>query len=416
MRLYAASYLLPVEGPPIAGGALAVEEGEIVAVGTLDLLRTVCPGEVTEYPGCVIMPGLVNAHTHLELTHFPAWRMRHGMEYSPRTFVDWLIQVVKVKRGVTLEELRHSVREGLRISLESGSTAVGEILSRRDLLPLYGESPLAGRLSFEAIGQEPARWGGLLAELEQLVAQPVGGFLPGVSPHTPYTVSEEFGRELGVRARQWGVPGTVHCAESAAEGEFLSDATGPLAEIFYPHVHWEQYLTPPRRTTPVRYLDGLGLLTPGTAAVHCVHVTPADAELLRAREVSVVLCPRSNDRLAVGTAPAHLFKKLGIPLALGTDSLASNDSLSLFDEARFAAALWPGLFPPEELLYLMTLGGARVLGIEEQTGSLVPGKRADFIVVEASGTPGQLPERIIHDGKLREVFAQGDPLGDRAAA
>ena len=126
----------------------------------------------------------------------------------------------------------------------------------------------------------------------------------------------------------------------------------------------------------------------------------------------MILCPRSNDRLNVGKAPADLFKKLGIPLALGTDSLASNDSLSLFDEARFAASLWPGLFPPEELLYMMTLGGARVLGLEELSGSLIPGKRADFLVVEASGTPEQLPERIIHEGKLREVFAQGGSLSD----
>ena len=410
MAIYAASYLLPVEGPPIAGGALAVEEGEIVAVGNLDLLKAVCPGEVFEFPGCVIMPGLVNAHSHLELTHFPAWKLRHGMEYSPRTFVDWLIQVIKVKRGVTDEEFRHSVREGIRISLQSGTTALGEVLSRRELLPLYDQSPLAGRLFFEAIGHDPARCRGLMSELELSMDQPMGGFLPGLSPHAPYTISPEFGRDLGKQAGEWGIPTAIHCAESVEEGTFLFDTSGPLAETFYHHVHWEQYLSAPRRTTPVRYLDELGLLTPGATLVHCVHVTPADAEIMRDRELSVVLCPRSNDRLNVGKAPAHLFRKLGIPLALGTDSLASNDSLSLLDEARFAADCWPGLFPPEELLYMMTLGGARALGLEDLTGSLVPGKRADFLVVEAGGTPEQLPQRIIHEGRLREVFARGIPF------
>ena len=414
MRLYAASYLLPVEGLPIAGGAIAVEDGEIVAVGTLDLLKAVCPGEVTEFPGCVIMPGLVNAHSHLELTHFPAWKMRHGMDYAPRSFVDWLIQVVKIKRGVTDEDLRHSVREGIRISLESGTTTLGEILANRGMVPLYGESPLAGRLYFEAIGHDPARCATLLTELRRAAAGLTGGFLPGLSPHTSYTLSENFTRDLGERGREWLLPCTIHVAESADESAFLFDATGAIAETFYPHVHWEAYLPPARKTTPVRYLDGLGLLTPGTAAVHCVHVTPADAEILKEREVSVVLCPRSNDRLNVGTAPAHLFRKLGIPLAFGTDSLASNDTLSLFDEARFAADLWPGLFPPEELLYMMTLGGARVLGLEDMTGSLVPGKRADFIVVEAGGTPDQLPERIIGEGKLMEVFVAGEPLAGPA--
>ena len=410
MQLYAASYLLPIEGPPIAGGAIAVEDGEIIAVGNLDLLTAVCPGEVTEFPGCVIMPGLVNAHSHLELTHFPAWKMRHGMDYAPRSFVDWLIQVVKIKRGVTEEDLRHSVREGIRISLESGTTMLGEILSHRGLIPLYEESPLAGRLYFEAIGHDPLRCATLLAEVERAAALSMGGFLPGFSPHTPYTISERFTRELGERAREWMLPCAVHVAESAEESAFLFNADGAIAETFYPHVHWEAYLPPARKTTPVRYLDGLGLLTPGMAAIHCVHVTPADAKILKEREVSVVLCPRSNDRLNVGTAPAHLFRKFGIPLAFGTDSLASNDSLSLFDEARFAADLWPGLFPPEELLYMMTLGGARVLGLEDVAGSLAPGKRADFIVVEADGTPEQLPERIIGKGKLIEVFSAGVPL------
>ncbi len=386
---------------------MAVEEGEIVAVGTLDLLKAVCPGEVTEFPGCVIMPGLVNAHSHLELTHFPAWKIHQGVEYSPRSFVDWLIQVIKVKRGVGAEEIRHSVREGMRISLESGTTALGDVLGRRELIPLYGQSPLAGRLYLEALGQEPGLCRGLPAELERAMALPLGDFLPGISPHSPYTFSEALGRELGSKALLWDVPCAIHCAESAAEVAFLFDTSGPLAELFYPHVHWEQYLPPPRGISPVRYLDGLGLLTPGSAVIHCVHVIPADAEILRDREVSIVLCPRSNERLNVGRAPAELYRKLGIPLALGTDSLASNDSLSLFEEARFAAACWPGLFLPEELLYMITLGGARALGLDDLTGSLVPGKRADFLVVEAAGTPEQLPGRIIQEGKLREVFAKG---------
>ncbi len=415
MHVYAASYLLPVEGPPIAGGALAVEDGEIVAVGTLDLLQAVCPGEVTEFPDCVIMPGLVNAHSHLELTHFPDWKVRLGSNSSPQTFIDWLMEIIKVKRGVTDMEFRHSVEEGLRLSLEAGTTALGEVLSRRELLTLYGDSTLAGRLYLEALGQEPNRCRGLLTELELAASELMGGFLPGISPHAPYTFSEEFGRELGLRARQWDVPCAIHCAESMEEVSFLQDASGPLAEIFYPHVHWEQYLPSPRRISPVRYLDDLGLLNPGNAIVHCVHVTPDDAAVLRDREVSVVLCPRSNERLNVGKAPAQLFKKLGIPLAFGTDSLASNDSLSLFDEARFAAASWPGLFPPEELLYMMTLGGARALGLEDMTGSLIPGKRADFLVVEAGGIPEQLPERIIHEGRLREVFARGVPFSHRAS-
>src|ERR1043166_1115477 len=105
MQIYAASYLLPMSGPPVAGGAIAVDSGTIVATGTLTELRRLFVAPVREFPGCVIMPGLINGHSHLELTHFPAWKIRKDLDYTPRTYVDWIIQVIKVRRGLTHEEL-----------------------------------------------------------------------------------------------------------------------------------------------------------------------------------------------------------------------------------------------------------------------------------------------------------------------
>jgi len=414
MRIYAASHLLPVSSPPIEGGALLVDKGSIVEVGKLSDLLSRYSAPVTEFPGCAVIPGLVNAHSHLELTHFPSWKLRKGIDYSPRTYVDWVIQVIKIRRGLTRHELEQSVLEGIRISLESGTTAVGEIVSDPWLLNFYRLSPLAGRLYLEAIGQDPLRCGELLELLDETLAGFDGtGLLPGISPHAPHTLSAGFFGDLVALAERRRVPLAVHLAESRAEVDFLFDSGGGIAGKLYPFVGWESYLPPPRRTTPAVYLDSLGVLRPGTVAVHCVHITPAEAEIMKERCVAVVLCPRSNDRLDVGNAPVRLLRKSGIPLALGTDSLASNDSLSLLDEARFLLDRFPGEFTPAETLRLATLSGAEAIGLEQMVGSLETGKRADFLVMSLPGRGGTggLCDALIREGKVLEVFTSGGRLG-----
>lgn len=414
MRIYAASHLIPVSSPPLEGGALAVEQGKIVAVGRLSELTSRYSAPVAEFPGCALIPGLVNAHSHLELTHFPSWKIRKGIDYSPRTYVDWVVQVIKIRRGLSRHELEQSVLEGIRISLESGTTAIGEIVSDPWLLNFYRLSPLAGRLYLEAIGQDPLRCAALLALLDETVAGFDGtGLLPGISPHAPHTLSAGFCGDLGKLAERHAVPLAVHLAESRAEVDFMFDSGGPIAEKLYPFVGWDSYLPPPRRTTPAAYLDGLGVLRPGTVAAHCVHITPSEADILKERGVAVALCPRSNDRLDVGSAPVRLLKKCGIPLALGTDSLASNDSLSLLDEARFLLDSFPGEFTPAEVLRMATLSGAEVLGLARETGSIEPGKRADFLVVSLPENAGSwgVCEAVVGEGKVLEVFTAGSRLG-----
>lgn len=410
MQIFAASYIFPISSPPVAGGAIAVDNGLIVDLGPLEELRKVHAAPVHEFPGCTIMPGLVNAHTHLELTHFPSWKLRKGIDYSPRTYIDWVIQVIKIRRALSHDELVHSVREGIHKSLECGTTTVGDILTDRSLLPLYQDSPLSGRLYSEAIGQNPLQCEAMLHSLEKIVASfHPGSLLPGISPHAPHTLSAHFMGEVSALARRLSVPTAIHLAESPEETAFFHDSTGKIAELLYPYAGWEDYIPPPRRTTPVTYLDSLGVLNPQTTVVHCVHVTPADAEVLRQRGVTAVLCPRSNDRLAVGRAPVALLKKAGIPLALGTDSLASNDTLSLWDEMRFLRRQFPGVFTPGEVLKLATLGAAGALHVEGASGSLERGKRADFLVMKTAPVRSltELPEALIEAGQLEEVFIGG---------
>ncbi len=417
MKIVAASYLLPVSSPPVEGGALVIDKGRIIALGKLaEVGASYYTLPVEEYPGCVIMPGFVNAHSHLELTHFPAWKIRKGIDYSPRTYVDWVIQVIKITRSLTRHERELSLREGIRISLESGTTAIGDIGTDASYLPIYGESAMTGRIYLEAIGQDLLRCSALMARLETDLSLFGGSrVFPGLSPHAPHTLSEALMKDVANLAAARSVPMAIHLAESREEMDFLFDSTGKIADLLYPHVGWQDYIPSPRRTTPVEYLERLGILRAAPTAIHCVHVTSADAELLRKRGVRVVLCPRSNDKLDVGKAPAHLMKKAGIPLALGTDSLASNDSLSMQDEMNFLWRNFPGVFTPEEILHMATLGGAGAIGLAHETGSLEEGKRADFLVMGLAGIPPQddLPRAILEEGRLVEVVAGGEYLGKR---
>jgi cytosine/adenosine deaminase-related metal-dependent hydrolase len=413
MKIVAASYLLPVSAPPVEGGALVADKGRIVAVGSLSHLRALYSAPVQEFPGCVIMPGFVNAHSHLELTHFPSWKIRKGIDYSPRTYVDWVIQVIKINRGLTHSEKELSLHEGIRISLESGTTAIGDIVCDVTSLPVYGKSVLSGRVYLEAIGQDPMRCNSLLEKLKSELLRLTGSpMLPGLSPHAPHTLSEEFFKEVAGFAAGHSIPMSIHVAESREEMDFLFDSTGKIADLLYPQVGWQDYIPAPRKATPVEYLDSLGILDHSPTAVHCVHVTAADVEILKRRGVRVVLCPRSNDKLDVGKAPAYLFKKAGITLALGTDSLASNDSLSMQDEMTFVAQNFEGVFTPGEILRMATLGGAEAIHMDHETGSLEEGKMADFLVMnlEKAASEKDLPSAILEEGKLQEVATRGEFL------
>jgi aminodeoxyfutalosine deaminase len=413
--IYAASWLINPNTPPIAGGALLVSDARVAAVGTLSELAGAHSAPVVEFPGSAIIPGFVNAHTHLELTHFPSWKLRTHVEFNPRRFVDWIIQLVKIRRGLKDEDILASLREGVRMCLESGTTAVGEIVTNPALAPCYHSSPLAGRLFFELLGHDPDRFRGMRDRALAACEEQTGRLAAGLSPHSPYTIGEESLALIREAASSRALPLAIHISESREEADFVFDTSGPLAEQFYPFVGWQEYLMPPRHCSSTELLDRSGLLSPTTLAIHCVHVTLSDAETLRERGVSVVLCPRSNERLDVGKAPLHIFKKLGIPLALGTDSLASNDSLSMWEEMRFALDLFRHDLSPAEVFRMVTSGGAAALGIAASSGSLEPGKWADFQVVGNGGAAAeQVLERVVLEGSVQEVYVGGERyVGDR---
>jgi len=407
--IYAASWLINPGAPPVAGGALLVRSGRIVDTGPLSELRRNYSAPVRDYPGCGLLPGFVNAHTHLELTHFPSWRLRSAVDYNPRRFADWIIQLIKIARGLNPEDYPPSIHEGVRMCLESGTTAIGEIVTNPALAGLYYDSPLAGRLYFELLGQDPGHFKGKLAAATAAAQQREAQvLLTGLAPHSPYTIAQEHLAVIRDTAASNSLPLSIHLSESRSEAGFIFDGSGELASSFYPFVGWERFLGHPARCSSTELLDRHGLLTPTTLAVHCVHVSLADARIIKSRGAHIALCPRSNELLDVGRAPVALFKKIGISLALGTDSLASNNSLSLWDELRFALETFPDDLSEQDVLRMVTTGGAAALGITPACGSLEAGKRADFQVIgNCDGGEGTVLERVMREGILQEVYVGG---------
>jgi 5-methylthioadenosine/S-adenosylhomocysteine deaminase len=366
-----ADWVLPVSSPPIRHGAVAIEDGRIAAVGTqVDLGRGI------EYPDAVILPGFVNAHSHLEYAVYAGFG--DGQPFAP-----WILIHVERKARIGLEEMEAIARLGAAECLASGITTVGDCsfvgasasacdaLGLRAIvyLEVFGTTDEQLETRFEANRERVA---GSFSDRVRL----------GISPHAPYTVSPE----LYAACLELGLPVATHLSESPDEDTWMRRGEGPWKPV-------ADALPPPPGTSGIRLLADRGLLRRGTVAAHCVTVDDEEIALLAEHAVAVAHCPRSNALLGCGVAPVRELLDAGITVGLGTDSPASTPSFDFFEELR--AALFfararersPEALSATEALELATLGSARALGLSDEVGSLEPGKRADLAVVSLEGSP-----------------------------
>lgn len=388
MTLYLARYLLPIGAPPIEDGAVLVRDGRLAAVGRRCDLQDGWSGAVVDFGDALLLPPLVNAHTHLELTRFPVWAGQGVETPDGKGFVDWIIRLIRIKRRISSEELRDSLLDGLRLSLEAGTGAVGDVLSCPEARSGYRNSLLYGRYFCEVIGLDPwqvqqalDRWADLRRQGE------TGRLTPGLAPHAPYTLSTAAMQLVLDVAAADDLSLTLHFAESVEECRFLEGSCGPVAEQLYPFVGWDDHLPPPGGTRPAAWLAALGGLGKRTLLVHGVQVTAEEVDLLARRRATVVLCPRSNRQLQVGTAPAAHYRAAGVRLALGTDSLASSPTLSVWHELAAARRLYGTALAPRDLLAMATVNGALALGLDGEMGRLQPGWGGHFLVVRPAVMP-----------------------------
>jgi cytosine/adenosine deaminase-related metal-dependent hydrolase len=325
----------------------------------------------------VLMPALVNAHTHLDLTPLAgALPTGHG-------FMPWVEAVIKGKAALTDEEIANGILEGRRLLLESGCTLAGDHRSFH-LRDNSREKPLV-RVFHEYLGSGFPRAG-----------NGYGNPFSSVAAHAPHTTSPALIRHLKDQCRQRNQVFSLHVAESLEEWEFITGTKGIWAEFLASRdISFEGWGLP--APSPVRHLERLGVLDEHTLAVHLVEVDGSDLEILKLKGVRVCLCPRSNRSLLARLPDAKTMLDAGIQPALGTDSLASVSSLDLFAEMRFLAREIPGI-PPREIIAMGTINGARALHMEREWGTLDPGKQAAMIFV---------PVQAASAGSLLEILTGG---------
>ncbi len=370
-RVVSADWVVPVEGEPVRGGAVGIAaDGTIACVGAAAEL-----GRGEHFPGCVIVPGFVNAHSHIEYALYAGFG--DGLPFVP-----WIGMHIRRKGALDLADMNAIARVGAFESLRSGMTTIGDCSFAGAATLAAAESGLRAIVYLEVFGRDVSaldRFHELRERAEPHLSDRV---LLGVSPHAPYTCT----LEVYAACAELGLPTATHLAESDAERDWLVGGTGdwtPLGEL----------LTPPPGETAIRLLAAARLLGPHVVAAHCVHADAEEIALLAEHHVGVAHCPRSNGFLGCGIAPLEELLAAGVAVGIATDSPASTPSLDMFDEMRAtimgarARARRPDALGAAEALELATLGGARVLGLEDRTGSLVPGKHADLAVISLDGSP-----------------------------
>lgn len=393
MTAVSADWVLPVDGPPVEGGLVRFEDGEIVEVTRGRAER--------HYADAAIVPGFVNAHSHLEYAVYAGFG--DGQAFGPwikthverKSRLDDAGMVAVARRGV-LDSLRAGITTTADYSFAGAAATAAADLGLRAIvyLEVFAADPKDAERQFEEKRERLDE-----SELVRI----------GISPHAPYTCSVETYRWC----LSLGIPVGTHLAESAHENEWLEHGTGPLEGI--------PVLVPPTGKRAVASLEPV--LGPDLLCAHCVEVEADEVALLAERDVPVAHCPRSNALLGCGIAPLAELRAAGMRVGLGTDSPASTPSFDVFEEMRSAIFMArarekrPEALLAADALHLATLGAARALRLDAHVGTLTPGKRADLAVVSLAGSPyhpvedpaaavvfGGSPERVLEtivDGQTR---------------
>jgi cytosine/adenosine deaminase-related metal-dependent hydrolase len=382
VTVLAASVVLPVVAPPIRDGAVALDGTRVVAVGPRADIERDHGTAARRYDG-ILTPGLVNAHTHLQLTAYA------DMATLGVPFAEWIAHFFARYRATTRDEWLASARAGVAECLSVGTTAVGDVDTHGLAAQAAAEAGLAGIRYQEVVGTDDAKWPATLAEIRPRLDRPDAG----LSPHSLYTLSSSTLRAVGELARARGLRLHPHVAETLDESEFVRSGTGRAAAAALRTGLDLDLASRGTGVSPVRRLDELGLLGADVHVAHGIHVDAADRALLRRHRTAVALCPRSNAILQAGEAPVAAYLRESNLIAVGTDSRASNLDLDVWGDVAALQALarrqgYREADLDRRLVEAATLGGAAALGMAD-IGRIEPGARADLAVfaVPTDGDP-----------------------------
>jgi cytosine/adenosine deaminase-related metal-dependent hydrolase len=390
---YRASWILPISGPPVRDGWVAVDRGRIAAFGAVGRRPPADDASDVDLGHVVVMPGLVNAHTHLELSYL------RGRVSPGASFIEWIRAVIAARRehpDPGSPDILASVERGIADSIGAGTAIVGDVGNTLVTFSALARSPLAAVVFYELIGfrvPDPAALvAGAIQRIEAL--SPTERVRASLAAHAPSSVAPLVLRAIRQALdRDPFAPCSVHLAESAEEVEFIGSAGGPWREMLEELDVWDPAWTAPG-VSPVQYLDESGFLSGRVMAVHGVQMTPADLERLVARGTTLVTCPRSNEYTGAGRPPIQAFYDSGVRVAVGTDSLASTPDLNVFAELATMRRIAPGVMA-SLLLDSATRQGARALGFDGEYGTIEPGKRASLLAVDVGPAIEDVEEYLV---------------------
>jgi cytosine/adenosine deaminase-related metal-dependent hydrolase len=399
MKVLSANYVLPISSPPINDGAVCIENSSIVAVGTREEISERFPRAVVEEFGeAAILPGLVNCHSHLEITS-----MRNQLDDVEHDFTAWLLKLNGLRAALSEDDLIAAATEGAREGAQAGVTCFGDIgrfgragLDALKAVRLRGvvfqetEFSPDDRTADDDLGKFISKFDSLRADENDLVRI-------GLSPHSPYTVGPKLFRLIAEFCAANAVKMTIHTSESRDEDQLLRSGTGFFTEVYKKYdVHWES-----PHCSSVEYLERLGVLDARPLLAHCIWVSDSDIELIAGNGATVAHCPKSNAKFGHGWAPLEDLLDAQIPVGLGSDSVASNNVCDILEESRFAAlgarnrAGSRRFISAKQMLEAATIGGAGALGLDDSIGTIEAGKQADLAVFSLDNT-AQQPVGDVH--------------------
>jgi cytosine/adenosine deaminase-related metal-dependent hydrolase len=376
MTEYRAAWVVPIDRAPIKDGIISVADGKVIAVRE--------PGagnrepETRDLGNVAVLPGLINAHVHLELS----W-LRDRVPPASR-FTDWVKTLFAIRgapgRGMSAEQIA-PIHEAITELRASGTVAVGDISNSLAAVGPMRQADLDGVVFHELLGFKE-RDGAMIAATRDMRSKAsAAGARVSLAPHAPYSTSLELFKAIRAAVDANACPiMSVHLGESAEEVEFLQKGSGAWRGMLETIGAWRDDWEIPA-CDPVTYLDRHGVIDDKTLVIHGVQFDDRALSRLAQIGATVVTCPRSNQWVGVGYPPIEWFYKSGVKVAIGTDSLASVEDLNLFSEMKTMRWLAPGV-PASKILESATLVGARALGLGDELGSLTPNKRADMIAVD----------------------------------
>src|SRR5688572_2258059 len=391
MPYYRVAWLLPISQPPIRDAWLRTDRGRIVAFGHSR------PGDFTaedeiDLGDVAVLPGLVNAHTHLELS----WMRERISEADD--FSGWIRRIIELKHEAAAhpEMVIASIHDAIREARSFGTALVGDVTNTLATSRPLKEHGMPGVVFHELLGFRSEDAAVLIGEASSRLQRESSSDLlrHTLAPHAPYSVSPGLFRLIRLALeRDPSARSTVHLGESVAEVEFLRYGTGPWRTGLERMGKWDPSWVP-AQCTPVEYLERLGFLDDRVLVVHGVQFGASELERLAARGSTLVTCPRGNIRTRAGTPPIDEFFDSGVRVAVGTDSLASVRDLNLFSELEQMRRLAPAL-PARVLLECATINGARALGFEADFGTIDSGKRDALIAVQLNGYVPSVEEHLV---------------------